>query len=88
MNLEVKWLYVPTKENPSDLGTRGEKLSSLWFNGPKWLKHKENWLTQPETVETPHASCESIGVKENIGMVTVIIGRPILEELWSKHRVK
>ena len=87
---DAKWLYVPTKENPSDLGTRGvspEKLSSLWFNGPTWLKHKENWPTQPEIVETPYASCESIGVKENVGMVTEEIkGRPILEELWSKHK--
>ena len=42
---DAKWLYVPTKENPSDLGTRGvspEKLSSLWFNGSTWLKHKES----------------------------------------------
>ena len=64
-----------------------EKLSSLWFKGPTWLKHKENWPTQPEIVETPYASCESIGVKENVGMVTEEIkGRPILEELWSKHK--
>nr|XP_047129480.1 uncharacterized protein LOC124809432 [Hydra vulgaris] len=51
LNEEVKWLYVPTKENPSDLGTRGvspEKLSSLWFNGPIWLSYKENWPNQSE----------------------------------------
>ena len=87
---DVKWLYVPTKENPNNLGTSGvspEKLSSFWFNGPTWLEHKENWPTQPEIVETPYASCESIGVKENVGMVTEEIkGRPILEELWSKHK--
>ena len=35
----------------------------------------------------PYASCESIGVKENVGVVTEEIkGRPILEELWIKHK--
>ena len=33
--------YVPTKENPADIGTRGfsaeEFKSSIWFQGPVWL---------------------------------------------------
>ena len=70
---------VPTKENLSDLGTRGvspEKLSSLWFNALIWLKHKENWPTQLEIVEMPYALCGSIGVKENVGMITEIKRHP------------
>ena len=40
--------YVPTKDNPSDLVTRGVSLkflksSSLWWNGPTWLPHKDLW---------------------------------------------
>ena len=68
---------VPTKENLSDLGIREgspEKLSSLWFNALIWLKHNENWLTQLEIVEMPYALCESIGVKENVGMIPEIPG--------------
>lgn len=38
-----EWRYVETKQNPSDLGTRGIKPSelsklSLWWNGPTFLK--------------------------------------------------
>ena len=40
--------YVPTKDNPSDLLTRGvnfETLNSslLWREGPTWLVDKESW---------------------------------------------
>ncbi|MCP4991708.1 MAG: hypothetical protein GY928_38295, partial [Colwellia sp.] len=40
--------YVATKENPSDLITRGVttkqlKTSALWWEGPSWLTHKELW---------------------------------------------
>ncbi|XP_065668049.1 uncharacterized protein LOC136088288 [Hydra vulgaris] len=90
LNAEVKWLYVPTKENPSDLGTRGvspEKLTSLWFNGPIWLKHKENWPIQPEIFETPNALCETIHLRENVSMATEEIkGLHIFKEILSKHK--
>ena len=45
-----KWLYVPTKENPSDVGTRGSppnKLGELWFEVPKWLSCRDQWPVQP-----------------------------------------
>uniref|UniRef100_A0A915N6U8 Uncharacterized protein n=1 Tax=Meloidogyne javanica TaxID=6303 RepID=A0A915N6U8_MELJA len=43
--------YVPTKENPADIASRGIKAedlinSELWLNGPPWLNTKleeENW---------------------------------------------
>uniref|UniRef100_A0A915MXK8 Polyprotein n=1 Tax=Meloidogyne javanica TaxID=6303 RepID=A0A915MXK8_MELJA len=42
--------YVPTKENPADIASRGMKAeelinSELWLNGPPWLNTKleENW---------------------------------------------
>ena len=83
---KAKWLYVPKKENPSDLGTRGvspEKLSSLWFNGPIWLKQKGKWPDQLGIAETLHASCESINVKENIYMVTEKMKEHVFKELWN-----
>ncbi|XP_070573985.1 uncharacterized protein [Ptychodera flava] len=36
---ESKWRYVPTAENPSNLGTRGSapsRLGKMWFQGPSW----------------------------------------------------
>ena len=39
------WKYVPTKENPSDLGTRGlkaERLTRFCHEGPSWLRNEED----------------------------------------------
>ena len=30
----VKWHYVPTDQNPADLGSRGGQLTEMWHNGP------------------------------------------------------
>ncbi|XP_075150812.1 uncharacterized protein LOC142224919 [Haematobia irritans] len=68
----AKWRYVPTQDNPADLGTRGcspqELISnSLWWNGPKWLSMPEyNWpkknpLVVPEDTrkfQTFNVTCE------------------------------
>ena len=41
----VAWRYVPTTENPADIGSRGGRLEETdqWWNGPNWLANKENW---------------------------------------------
>ena len=41
----ITWRYVPTAENPADLGSRGGRLEEAdqWWNGPKWLASQENW---------------------------------------------
>ena len=41
----VTWRYVPTAENPANLGSRGGHLEEVdqWWNGPKWLASRENW---------------------------------------------
>ena len=37
--------HVPCEDNPADLATRGKSprqlSSSIWWNGPKWLKEPE-----------------------------------------------
>ncbi|KAH7673110.1 Pao retrotransposon peptidase family protein, partial [Aphelenchoides avenae] len=48
----VQFLFVGTKDNPSDLASRGctpneLRNSSLWWEGPKWLLKKEDWPAQP-----------------------------------------
>ncbi|KAH7684610.1 Pao retrotransposon peptidase family protein, partial [Aphelenchoides avenae] len=48
----VQFLYVGTKDNPSDLASRGctpDELrnSALWWEGPTWLLKKEDWPAQP-----------------------------------------
>ena len=39
----VPWHYVPAKENPADIGSRGGSTvnNELWTNGPEWLSDPE-----------------------------------------------
>ena len=42
----INWYYVPTEENPADLGSRGispAKVKKFWFHGPTWLKDDRQW---------------------------------------------
>ena len=38
---KIEWRYVPTHENPADIGSRGTtrdlQVSKTWMNGPGWL---------------------------------------------------
>ena len=60
------WKYVPTSENPSDLGTRGTspgKLGESWFKGPGWLTDGSTGPTQPEISETQEVKVERAKTK-------------------------
>ncbi|XP_046841821.1 uncharacterized protein LOC124435934 [Xenia sp. Carnegie-2017] len=37
----IEWRYVPTDQNPADVGSRGGtvKENKLWLNGPHWLQN-------------------------------------------------
>ena len=42
----LDWRYCPTKENPTDEGTRGaetSKLDELWWKGLEWQIFENNW---------------------------------------------
>uniref|UniRef100_A0A1I8NJ86 Integrase catalytic domain-containing protein n=1 Tax=Musca domestica TaxID=7370 RepID=A0A1I8NJ86_MUSDO len=48
----TQWSYVPTKENPADLGSRGVlsiERDSIWWKGPTWLqKTSDEWPSIPQ----------------------------------------
>ncbi|KAK3734173.1 hypothetical protein QZH41_017440, partial [Actinostola sp. cb2023] len=47
----LQWHYVPTGQNPSDIGSRGaapKELSDVWLQEPDWMADKEKWPPQPE----------------------------------------
>ena len=46
----IKWQYVPTKQNPAFIGSRGSLISKLpkeWWEGPSWLTNSSEWPNQP-----------------------------------------
>ena len=56
---DVKWHYIPTKDNPADLGSRGTKqLSELWRNGPEWLSSPKNWPASQVIKSTTESQAE------------------------------
>ena len=67
-NSEIsQWSYVSTDQNPADLGTRPNKVSSelllesdLWWYGPKFLRSKE-W---PKTIVLT-TTIDSLSVERN-----------------------
>ena len=67
------WKYIPTKENPSDLGTKDvkvERLTKFWYEGPSWVGKEEHWPTQPIVVGTKDTQAETLKITEKI-MVTI-----------------
>ncbi|XP_066595459.1 uncharacterized protein [Prorops nasuta] len=69
------WKYIPSRNNPADLATRGLdsstlKASSLWWNGPDWLQESaEHWPEQPINVKP---------VEECVKAFTVTYGEVII----------
>ena len=57
-----KWRYVPTKENPADVLSRGETArgclqNKLWWNGPKFLQDNEDkWPKMPQFTDNENKS--------------------------------
>ena len=63
-----RFRYVPTKENPSDIGTRGSsplKVGEFWKKGPSWTIDPEKYPVCPELIETPEVVTEIRTPKES-----------------------
>ena len=70
------WKYVPTKENPSEHGTRGvkaETLTRFWYEGPSWLGNEEDWPTQPIVVGTKDTHVETLKITEKVMVIIATI---------------
>lgn len=80
----TEWNYVPTKENPADILSRGatpEELikSQIWFNGPDWLKtfssvwYQEMPILNEETIDQIHAEFRPIPKLSSASKATVAV---------------
>ncbi len=70
---KLEWRYVPTNENPADLGSRGgvvNQNNKLWWNGPMWLSKPEEWPANVETKATKASLAEAKKVRELFQLAT------------------
>ncbi len=70
---KLEWRYVPTNENPADLGSRGgvvNQKNKLWWNGPMWLSKPEEWPANVETKATKASLAEAKKVRELFQLAT------------------
>lgn len=77
------WRHVDTKSNPADIISRGGKLpdlmqSSLWWEGPDWLKlHENNWpksQTQYPT-DLPEQVTKVLVAKQEYALLNELISK-------------
>ena len=65
-----QWKYVKTKENPSDIPTRGLRAqdipeTQLWWEGPEFLKlSPDDWPQQPHIRKTEEAAAEERTIQD------------------------
>ena len=68
----INWQYVPTRDNPADLGSRGSlltKIPEIWWKGPSWLQVKEKWSRQPDIKPSEESQKELKISKEHKAIV-------------------
>jgi hypothetical protein len=78
--------YVTTKDNPADLLTRGItndalNKSSVWWNGPQWLPHKNKW---PEKIKFASNQPGQNSTVEKV-LVTTNLPQPEVFMEWGKY---
>ena len=63
----IEWKYVPTKQNPVEIGSQGisiSKLGDLWWKGPTWLSNISLWPRQPTIGPKTESQVECKAIKE------------------------
>ena len=70
----AEFRYVGTKENPSDMLSRGVttkvmKSSSLWWEGPQWLRDKNLWPLRVEDMSNMSEDSEFEEVRITVAQV-------------------
>ena len=74
---DVLFHYVPSKENPSDLVTRGVtskelRNSSLWWEGPSWLPDPSSWPTWKGHLEVGSSHISVVNITDEAAKETPV----------------
>ena len=77
--------YVPTGENPADVGSRGGNINhnNLWKHGPPWLSYPAQWPAQGTLELTPESQAEAKVVREIFKVA--IVKEDVLDQLLQKY---
>ena len=87
-----QWRFVPTDLNPADLPSRGMKAenlisSTLWWQGPSFLRGIGQWPSQPKATPTSEALNEVVsleGVIKRFGFFQKTSVRPGYELFFDQ----
>ena len=63
----INWCYVPTKNNPEDIGSRGSLIVNILrvcWRGPSWLQDKTKWSNYPFITSTNEPEKDTKCIKE------------------------
>ena len=89
---QIQWRHVPTSDNPADLASRGGQVTNaeLWWNGPSWLRHPENWPENPVTEKTQASEEEAKVIREVLSLANVQPKqeRNVFDELLERHDLR
>ena len=84
----VKWHYVPTDQNPADLGSRGGQLTEMWHKGPIWLENEENWPENPILQPSNETQAEAKIVRELLCTAQENVESDDFEKILEKHELR
>ena len=88
---DLTFRYIPTKENPADMATRGvtpSELSTaeLWWKGPDWLKQERAKWPEGDRSETEYTEDEILEeqVEQNACSIVKQEFGPVMESTKTK----
>ena len=84
----IEFRYVPTSENPTDIGSRGTNAlqdNKKWLQGPPWLESQGEWPRNIVVTPTEETGTEKRMIKE---IMRVIVQKEpdFVDELLEKKR--
>ena len=85
----IKWYYVPTKQNPTDIGNKGSLLSNIpdiWWKGPSWIAENSKYPDQPMLSFSKESEKEAKTIKNLLA--TTVKQKYLFDFLLDKYELQ